>query len=257
MITSSLTERAERLRGLHRGPRPLVLPNAWDAASARAVAEAGFPAVASTSSGVCASLGWADGEKIPADEMFAAVARMARVVDVPLTADIEGGYRLAPAELVERLLAAGAVGCNLEDTDHTGAAVLREPAAQADYLRAVKAAARTAGVDVVVNARIDVFLRQVGEPADRLPMTLERARLYLQAGADCIFPFGVRDEPTIAALVQGIAAPVNVALLPEAPSLARLGELGVARVSYAGGVFRAVMAEHKRQLESIRERSEP
>src|SRR5712692_5375356 len=116
---NSLAEAAERLRALHAGSEPLVLPNAWDAATARAVVEAGFPVVATTSAGVSGGLGWAAGEATPADEMFAAVARIARVVDAPVTADIESGYGLPPEEIVRRLLAAGAVGCNLEDTDHT------------------------------------------------------------------------------------------------------------------------------------------
>src|SRR5437762_2732032 len=157
-----LAERAEQLRALHHAAEPLILANAWDAASARAVQEAGFPAVASTSSGVSASLGWADGQHTPADEMFGAVARMARVLDVPLTADLEAGYGLEPEVLVRRMLDAGAVGCNLEDTDHSTRG-LRDPAAHAEWLSAVKRAARAQGVDIVLNARVDVFIRQGAE----------------------------------------------------------------------------------------------
>ena len=127
-----LKEAAEQLRALHSGPEPLVLPNAWDAASAKAVAEAGFAALATTSVGVALALGWPDGEQIPPDEMFAAVARIARVVDVPVTADIEAGYGLSPDEIVRRLLAAGAVGCNLEDTDHANGKTVRDAHKQAE-----------------------------------------------------------------------------------------------------------------------------
>jgi 2-methylisocitrate lyase-like PEP mutase family enzyme len=247
-----LAAHAATLRALHHAPEPLVLPNAWDAASARIVAEAGFPAVATTSSGVVACLGWADGEQMPPVEMFAAIARIARVVTVPVTADLEGGYGLSAEEFVARLLATGAVGCNIEDTDRSGEGLLRDPEAQAEYLAAVKRAGRAAGVEIVVNARIDVFVRQFGEPAARVPETIRRAGLYLDAGADCIYPIFVREEAVIAALVAGIPGPVNIFALPDGPSLTRLGELGVARISYAGRLHRAAFAEHLRCVQAIR-----
>jgi len=247
-----LAARAATLRALHHAPEPLVLPNAWDAASTRIVVEAGFPAVATTSSGVAACLGWADGEQTPPVEMFAAIARIARVVTVPVTADLEGGYGLGAAEFVARLLATGAVGCNIEDTDRSGQSLLRDPEVQAGYLAAVKQAGRAAGVDIVINARIDVFVRQFGEPTERVAEAIRRARLYLEAGADCIYPIFVREEAAIAALVAGIVGPVNIFALPDGPSLTRLGELGVARISYAGRLHRAAFAEHLRCVQAIR-----
>lgn len=250
---SRLAAAADRLRALHSPGDPLVLPNAWDAASARVVADAGFPAVATTSSGVAASLGWADGEQTPPDEMFAAIWRMARTVPVPLTADVEAGYGLAPAALVERLLAAGAAGCNLEDTDHGGSAALRDAELHATYLLQVKQAARAAGVDLVLNARVDVFLRQVGEPEERLAHALHRARLYCEAGADCIFPFGLTDEGAIQTLVRALQAPVNIAVRPGAPPLDRLRHIGVARVSFAGQLARVALEEHRQRVEAIRD----
>ncbi|GAB1337381.1 hypothetical protein ACE1SV_39710 [Streptomyces sp. E-15] len=132
--------RVDEFRALHRGRvhgEPLVLPGPWDAASARVLEAAGFPALATPSAGIAASLGYADGET-PADEMFAAIARIARAVKVPVSADVEGGYGLAPEELVERLLEAGAVGCNLEDS---AGGVLRDPREQAEFLAGVRAAA--------------------------------------------------------------------------------------------------------------------
>ena len=247
---TDLASLAQRLRDLHHGPEPLVLPNAWDAATARAVMEAGFPAVATTSSGVSAALGYADGEQTPAEEMFAAIRRVTRVVEnVPVTADIEAGYRLSPAEVVDRLLGAGAVGCNLEDTDHSSADhALLDADGQAERLAAVKAAGLEKGVDVVLNARVDVFLR-----GGKLDDALRRARLYLAAGADSIFPIGITDEATIVALVKGIPAPVNV--IPGfrgAPGVARLREIGVRRISFAGRLFRAFQVEHQRHLEAIK-----
>ena len=247
-----LAARAEQLRALHHGAQPLLLPNAWDAASARAVVEAGFPAVATTSSGVAASLGWPDGQQVPPDEMFAAVARIARAVEAPVTADIEGGYGLPPEALVERLLGAGAVGCNLEDSDHGRPGTLLDAEDQARRIAAVKAAARAAGVDVVLNARIDVVLREVGEPEGRLPETIRRARLYVQAGADCVFPIVVKDEASIRTLLDAVTTPLNILALPGAPAASRLGEMGVARISFGGGLHKAAMAEHRRRLEKIR-----
>lgn len=245
---------AERLRALHAGPDPLVLPNAWDAASARAVVEAGFPAVATSSVAVAHVLGYEDGEQTPPAEMFAAIARIARAVDVPVTADIEAGYGLRPEEVAERLLEAGAVGCNLEDTDHRTKS-LRDADLQFDRLQAFKAAASAAGVEVVVNARTDVFLRQgVEQPLEE---SIRRGRLYLESGADCVFPIGVGDEPTILALVDGIPSPINViAGFRGAPGWQRLAELGVRRISYAGRLFRAATVDHQQRLTALRQGQE-
>jgi 2-methylisocitrate lyase-like PEP mutase family enzyme len=248
---SALADLASRLRALHQAEDPLVLPNAWDAATARAVVEAGFPAVATTSSGVSAALGYKDGEHTPADEMFNAIRRITRVTEnVPVTADIEAGYRLAPSELARRLLEAGAVGCNLEDTDHARSDHgLVDASKNAERLAAFKQAARDQGVDVVLNARIDIFLR----PNPDVDEAIRRAHLYLEAGADSIFPIGLSDEATIVQLVNAIPAPVNV--IPGfrgAPSLARLRELRVRRMSYAGRLFRAFSTEHEKHLAAIK-----
>jgi 2-methylisocitrate lyase-like PEP mutase family enzyme len=254
---AALAPRAEALRALHHGPQALVLPNAWDAASARAVVDAGFPVIATTSSGMAKSLGWADGEETPLDEMFAAIARITRVVDVPVTADVEGGYGLNPEQLVGRLLTAGAVGCNVEDSDHGGDAVIHDAKRQADYLAAMRVAARDAGVDIVINARIDVFIREFGEPGDRVAETLRRAAAYRVAGADCVFPIGISDEDEIRAVVTGAALPVNVWVRPGMPSLARLRELGVARISFGGGLHRGALEDLRRRLTAIRSGDSP
>jgi 2-methylisocitrate lyase-like PEP mutase family enzyme len=249
----TLAEAAERLRSLHAGAEPLVLPNAWDAATARAVVEAGFPVVATTSSGVSGALGWPDGEGTPPDEMFAAIGRIARVVDVPVTADVESGYGLSAEEMVRRLLQAGAVGCNLEDTDHSAGKTLRDAATHTHRLAAFKAAAKAAGVDIVLNARTDVFLRLQPHEPPPIEEAIRRGRLYLEAGADCIFPIGVADEGAIAALVDGIPGPINV--IPGfrgAPGVARLRELGVRRISFAGRLYHAAQTEHQRRLAAIR-----
>jgi 2-methylisocitrate lyase-like PEP mutase family enzyme len=252
-MTHELARLADRLRQLHAGPGPLILPNAWDVASARAFAAMSVAAIATTSAGVAESLGYQDGEAAPADAMLAAVARMAAAIgDLPLTADLEGGYGLAPRDLVDRLLAAGAVGLNLEDTDHRGQGLLPTEE-QAGRIAAVKAAGRSAGVDIVLNARVDVFIRQDGALGTRMDAALRRARRYVEAGADCVYPIWLADEAEIATFVAGVAAPVNILARDAAPSIPRLGELSVRRVTFGAGLFRAaVTAAASRFAESQR-----
>lgn len=221
----------EVFRGLHRGRLPgdpLVLPGPWDAVSARVFVEAGFPALATPSAGVAASLGYEDGAT-PADEMFAAVARIVRAVDVPVSADVEGGYGLSSKELVERLLEAGAVGCNLEDSD---GGVLKDPRRHADWLADVRGVAAD---QLFVNARVDVFLHGDGNPE----RAIERAALYVAAGADCVYPI-VAPADVLPLLRSGIQGPVNVfcRLDGKSPSPTELGELGATRVTFGPGLQR-------------------
>ena len=232
-MSHDLTAKAGALRALHRPGAPVVLRNAWDAASAKALV-GDAPALATTSVGVAESLGYADGGHVPAELAFAALARIVAAVDVPVTADCEAGYGLAPDAFVEGLLGAGAVGCNLEDTDHATRG-LRDPGENAAFLAAVKAAGRERGVDLVLNARVDVHVR-----GGTLEDGLARARAYRAAGADCVYPIMGHDEEGIAAYVAA-AAVVNVHVHPSAPDLARMAELGVARASFGGSLFRAAM----------------
>ncbi|MFE6612434.1 isocitrate lyase/phosphoenolpyruvate mutase family protein [Amycolatopsis sp. NPDC057786] len=230
---------AEALRALHSGEM-LVLPNVWDAASAEVVAEAGFPAIATASAAVSAMLGFPDGEGAPWQEMFAAAGRVARAVPLPVTVDAEAGYGLAPREFVDRLLETGAVGCNLEDTDHrTGELVDAQQHAQ--RLAEIRSAATEAGVPIVVNARVDAFLGDRGIPEpERLAEAIRRGRLYREAGADCVYPIGVGRRAEIAALVSELACPVNGNVGGEL-DLAALREVGVARVSYGPRFYRAAL----------------
>lgn len=236
-MSDALAERARRLRELHEAPGLLVLPNAWDAASARALAGLGHPALATTSSGVSAALGYADGERTPPAAMLAAVAAIASAVDVPVTADLEAGYGLEPAALVEGLLAAGAVGLNLEDSDHASPdRRLVDAGRHADRLAAVKGAGRAAGVDLVLNARVDVHLRGL-----ELEAGLERARRYAAAGADVVYPIAA-PAATLARWVAEAGAPVNALLVDDGPSPAELAELGVRRATFGGGLFDRALA---------------
>lgn len=242
---------AEELRQLHQPGKPLVLPNAWDVASARLVEAAGFPAIATSSGAVAAAIGYDDNDTMPPEEAFGAVGRIARNVAVPVTADIERGYQLSPAELVKRLSGAGAVGCNVEDTDHHGEAELVDVDTQSAYLAAIKEAARASGTDIVLNARIDVFRTQAAVSDEILEEAVRRARSYLDAGADCVYPIRLSDDQPIAEFVQRVAAPVNIMLTPRSPSIERLAQLGVARVSLAGGLMRTAYSAAQQQLEAL------
>jgi 2-methylisocitrate lyase-like PEP mutase family enzyme len=226
------TTNAATLRALHLAGSPLVLPNAWDAASARLVEAAGFPVIATSSFATAVILGYEDGQEAPVEDVLAAAARIVRAVRLPVTVDFERGYRLAPAELVERFAATGAVGLNLEDSDPASGELI-EAAEQAEFLAAVRAAAVSAGVDLVINARTDSFVRRAGSPQEQLAASIDRGARYLAAGADCIYPIAAAlDADTIGLLVEGIPGPVNIGYGRGALSLAELAALGVARVSF-------------------------
>ncbi|HZR80906.1 MAG TPA: isocitrate lyase/phosphoenolpyruvate mutase family protein [Candidatus Binatia bacterium] len=223
-----------RFRDLHRSGT-LVLPNAWDAASAAIAAAAGAEAVATTSSGISWSLGVPDGEQLSRADMIDVVARVARSVDVPVSADVEAGYGPVPSDVAATIAAvidAGAVGANLEDRLRTDDGPLWPIARQCERLAAARDAADRSGVAFVLNARTDVFLAAVGDPADREGMVLERAEAYRRAGADCLFVPGLVDLDAIARLVRASALPLNVMLSPgQSPTIRQLAEAGVRRIS--------------------------
>jgi 2-methylisocitrate lyase-like PEP mutase family enzyme len=248
----NLAAKAEALRNLHAGPHMLVLPNAWDAASARVLEAAGFPAIATTSAGVAAGLGYGDHEQAPVAEMLGAAARIARAVSVPVTVDFEAGYGLTPREVVERLIAAGAAGFNFEDSDHRSEAPMIDAGLQAERIAALKAASRAAGVDLVLNARVDVFIHRLGSAEEQAAEGLRRARLYRDAGADCVYPILLSDEATIEAFARE-AGPINVNLRPSGPfTLQSAASLGVRRVTYAAGLFRETMSSFERLAGDLR-----
>jgi 2-methylisocitrate lyase-like PEP mutase family enzyme len=245
----SQSKNAARFRALH-DQRPLVLPNAWDASSARIIELAGAPAVATTSAGIAWALGRGDGQQLGRDEMLHAIERIVRSVEVPVNADVESGYGSGStgdvAETVRALVGLGVAGINLEDSPGRGGSVLMDPAEHAARIQAAREAALAEGGDLVVNARIDVYLFQAGAPETRFDATMERAKAYFDAGADCVFVPGVIDAETIGGLVRAVGGPLNVMAMPGAPDVARLAALGVARVSVGPAIAAAALGATRR-----------
>jgi 2-methylisocitrate lyase-like PEP mutase family enzyme len=237
--------KAELFRKLHEGPEVLVLPNAWDAISARVMESEGFPAVATTSAGCAAVLGYADGQRIPRTEMMFLVAKIAAAVDVPVTADVEAGYDDAVQTALD-VLGAGAVGLNLEDMVDDA---LLPVAMQVERIRAIRQAC---GMSIVINARTDVFLAEIGDPATRFDRTVERLNTYRDAGADCLFVPGVKDAETIGRIVQAVHGPLNILATPGAPSIAEMKSLGVARVSLGSGPSRVALGAIRRLARDLK-----
>ena len=244
MSNEAQRERAARFAQLHRGPKILVLPNAWDVASARIFELAGFAAIGTTSGGIANSHGYPEPQRIPREEMLAAVAQIARAVALPLSADIEAGYGSSPSAIAETARAtieAGAVGINLEDSPGIGASPLMEIAGQQDRIRAVRETAAKMDIPILINARTDVYLRAVGEASSRFDNVVARAHAYRQAGADSSFVPGVADLDLIRQLARAIEGPLNVLVQAGMPPTSELEKLGVARVSLGSGPMRAAM----------------
>ena len=253
-ILENQISKANRLRALHRGPKVLVLPNVWDVAGARVLEESGVAAIATTSAGIAFALGYPDGEKISRPEMFAAVARIAAKVDLPVSADAEAGYGDRPedAALTARaVIDAGAVGLNLEDGADDPEHPLADLSLQLEKIAAVRETARAAGVPLVLNARTDVYLLQVGKPEGRYDETVRRLSAYRDAGADCLFAPGIRGLELISRLVRDLHHPVNVLAGPGSPSIAELQKAGVARVSLGSSPMRATLGLLRRIAQEL------
>jgi 2-methylisocitrate lyase-like PEP mutase family enzyme len=244
-MTIALNAKADAFRSMHHAPPLLILPNAWDAVTARLFVKAGARAIATTSAGIAAALGYADGQNVPRELMVEAIARIARTVDVPVTADIESGYAGLPNELRESIRAvinAGAIGFNLEDATGDPRQPLFALEQQIERIRAAREAADNMSVRVVINARTDVYLAKAGEPASRFAESVRRLDAYRQAGADCLFVPGVTDMPTLTQLVRSVAGPLNVLAGPGMPAVAELQRIGIARLSVGSAIMRATLA---------------
>jgi 2-methylisocitrate lyase-like PEP mutase family enzyme len=244
-MTIALSAKADAFRKMHSAPPILILPNAWDAVTARLFVKAGARAIATTSAGIAASLGYADGQNVPRELMMEAIARIARVVDVPVTADIESGYADAPKELRESIRAvinAGAIGFNLEDATGDASQPLVALKQQIERIRAAREAADNMNVRAVINARTDVYLASVGDPASRFAETVRRLNAYREAGADCLFVPGVTDMSILTELVPSVKGPINILAGPGLPVVADLQRIGIARLSVGSGIMRATLA---------------
>ena len=255
MNQAEQASKAEAFRTLHRGPRLLLMANAWDAITARLFEAEGFAAVATTSGGVSWAVGYPDGEAAPWDEVVGQTARIARAVAVPVTADIEAGFGETP-EAVGRsigdIIRAGIVGVNLEDGLRSGSPPIRSVEDAVARIRAAREAARAAGVPIVINARTDVYIKNIGDEQSRFDEAVARGRAYLAAGADCFYPITLRDRETIGRLVQALKAPVNINVRAGYPSVAELEALGIARVTTATQLTLVALAATRQVAREIK-----
>jgi 2-methylisocitrate lyase-like PEP mutase family enzyme len=253
-MTLEQKSRAHSFLAMHQAPPLLVLLNAWDAASARVFEKAGARAIATTSAGIAFALGYRDGQVVSRKEMLEAVTRITAVVHLPVTADLEGGYGPRAedvAETTRQLLRTGAVGFNLEDAKSDASDPLFEVPEQVERIRAARETAEHAGVHLVINARTDVFLGEVGEPSKRLGETVRRLNAYREAGADCLFAPGVTDAATIKELVRQVSGPLNLLVGVGLPGVTGLERLGVARISVGSGIMRAALGSAREAATEI------
>lgn len=241
-VMSNQKERAEKLRAMHLSGPPLVFMNVWDVAGARIVENLGAPALATSSAAIANALGYPDGQKIAREEMLDVVRRICAAVKVPVTADMEAGYgstAAAMADTAKALVASGAVGLNLEDTEDDRFIPLDVAVAK---IRAIRAAGQTAGVPLVINARTDVYLQPGCKESGDYAEAVRRTRAFREAGADCVFLPGLLDIAVIKQLLRDSPGPINILALPKGPSLREFLDAGVRRISVGSGTFRAVMA---------------
>ena len=247
MSLRNLEQQADALLALHQPGNPVILPTVWDAWSARLAVDAGFAALTVGSHPVADSIGRPDGEGMTFDELLTRVAQITDAVDVPVSVDIESGYGETPERLIAGLLGVGAVGCNIEDTVHSDGGRLRSPGEHAELVGALRKAADAAGVHVVVNARTDLFLRQLGDESDRFERAVDRLCQAAAAGADVLYPVGMHTPDTLRRLAAELPLPINAIAAPEQADPASLGPLGVARVSF-GPFFQWALAEHAKEM---------
>jgi 2-methylisocitrate lyase-like PEP mutase family enzyme len=249
------TNKAIQFRQLHRGPGVLILPNAWDVASARIFEEAGFPAIATTSAGIAFSLGYPDGQRIPREEMLARIGRIVRALHVPVTADVESGYGSTSedvARTTRELIQAGAVGMNLEDGSSDPSRPLIGFELAVEKIKAARHAAVDMRAQIVINARTDVYLLPGGNPDADYSEALRRLLAFRDAGADCVFAPGLKDAETIGRLAKAVECPLNILAGVGTPSIPELAALGVARVSVGSGPMRATLGLLRRIAEELK-----
>jgi len=257
------TSKAIQFRQLHRGPGVLILPNAWDVASARIFEDAGFPAIATTSAGIAFSLGYPDGQRIPREEMMARIGRITRAVNVPVTADVEWGYTVNPgsnpgstledaAQTTRELIEVGVVGMNLEDASGRRDQPLSSLESAVEKIEAAREAAVHMQAQFVINARTDLYLLPGGNPDADYSEAVRRLVAFRDAGADCVFAPGLNHAETIERLAKAVECPLNILAGLGTPSIPELEKLGVARVSVGSGPMRATLGLLRRLAEELK-----
>lgn len=242
-----LGQRAAAFLAMHQPGNPVILPTVWDVWSAKLAVGAGFPALTIGSKPVAESMGLSDGEGMPFAEVLGRVRQITAAVDVPVSLDIEAGYAESAERLVEDLLAAGVVGCNIEDSVHSEDKRLRSASEHAEFVGALRAAADAAGTHLVINARTDLFLRKDGDDADRIDRVIARLTQCAEAGADVLYPVGRHDAETLRALAAGLPKPVNALAAPDSDDPASFGELGIGRVSF-GPLLQAALCKRAGEI---------
>ncbi|TMI58787.1 isocitrate lyase/phosphoenolpyruvate mutase family protein [Candidatus Bathyarchaeota archaeon] len=256
MPLKSQKEKAEDFRALHHGRRILILPNGWDVPSARLFEDAGFPAIATSSAGMLVSLGYPDGEVIGRTEFVSAVGRIARVLSVPLSADVVAGFGKTTKEVlvtVKAILKTGAVGINIEDFTHA-TKKLYPIERQVENLKAIRKLGETTGIPLVINARTDALRFAEGDEGARLKEAVRRATAYRDAGADCVYPMGLVDADSITNFVKALDFPINVMVRKSLPPISELQRLGIARVSFGPSPSYAAMGLLKRAAKEVLEK---
>jgi 2-methylisocitrate lyase-like PEP mutase family enzyme len=254
MSTAAQRARANAFRAMHDRSRLLILPNAWDAMSARFIENAGARAIATTSAGLAFSLGYPDGEYASRDEVVNAIARIARVINIPLSADIESGFGADArqvGETVRSIIGAGAVGINLEDSTGDPAKPLYDLDTAVARVRAAREAGEAAGVPLVINARTDVLITTKGDREELLQEAFRRENAFRAAGADCLFPLGLNGNDEIARAVKSIDGPVNLIFRPGIPTTAEIARLGIARLSMGTSITLAALTVTRRIAQEL------
>lgn len=242
-----LGQRAAAFLAMHQPGNPVIVPTVWDVWSAKLAVGAGFAALTIGSKPVAESMGLNDGEGMSFAEVLGRVRQITEAVDVPVSLDIESGYAESAERLVEGLLAAGVVGCNIEDSVHSEDKRLRSASEHAEFVGALRAAADAAGPHLVINARTDLFLRKDGDDADRIDRAIARLTECAEAGADVLYPVGRHDAETLRALAAGLPKPVNALAAPDSDDPASFGELGIGRVSF-GPLLQAALGKHAGEI---------
>ena len=244
-MTNSLNQQrqqAENFQQLHKSDSLLVLPNAWDVASAVIFEKAGFKAIGTTSAGIAYSLGYPDGEYIELEDIIDCSKRLTKRINVPLSVDLETGFSTSLEGIqanVKQIIESGAVGINIEDGITQPSNSLTDIELQVERIQAISELKKDLGIPFVINARTDAFWLKMSEEKDRLTLALERAKAYAEAGADCIFVPAMLNRDLVQTLVTEIPLPLNIIATPDGLSIAELEELSVARLSLGSGPARA------------------